>query len=152
MFSWLLIKSVFFRRKSIVANTNTNSTATAISLERIERVWVVALALVSKLWNSYFCNCSNFFCFCSSFFLITFLFQNFLKLLGEWGCLPVRAKPHEPVYAYMLYVRTKYQPVYNEISTSSFLLRTKYQPAHFSSEKNIFLYRGGKTTMYFFII
>ena len=101
MFSWLLIKSVFFRRKSIVANTNTNSTATAISLERIERVWVVALALVSKFWNSYFCNCSNFFCFCSSFFLITFLFQNFLKLLGEWGCLPVRAKPHEPVYAYM---------------------------------------------------
>ena len=42
----------FIRSKSIVTNTNTNTntntTATAFSLERIERVWVVALALISK--------------------------------------------------------------------------------------------------------
>ena len=54
-----------------------------------------------------------------------FLFQNFLKLLGEWGGLPVRAKPHEPVYAYMYIERLIYQPVFTEISTSSFFSTKK---------------------------
>ena len=52
-----------------------------------------------------------------SFFIelvILFFHSNFL---GEWGGLPVRAKPHEPVYAYV-YMKgpninqfwAKYQP------------------------------------------
>ena len=41
----LFYKISFFRSKSIVTNTN----ATAISLERIERVWVWALAFIEQV-------------------------------------------------------------------------------------------------------
>ena len=70
--------------------------------------------LISKFWNSFFCFCNNFlfvavsfaftgtvsFIFCSSCFWLLFYFKTF-KLSGEWGGLPVRAKPHEPCISYM---------------------------------------------------
>ena len=59
----------FIRSKSIVANTNAN--AAAFSLKRIERVWVVALALV--YWNSFllFSVAVIYFLFYCSNFLFT---------------------------------------------------------------------------------
>ena len=88
-------KLIFRKQKCplpLVAN------AVAISLKRILRLRVEVLAI--DFWNSsyfYWSICFIFTGIVSFYFYWNSLFflSNFL---GEWGGLPVRAKPHEPVY------------------------------------------------------
>ena len=126
------------------------------TIQRIERVWVCGIGIwitgivcfvtesnLFLIWTSYLSVIEPVSFFEPVSFWLLFYFKTFSNFWVS-GAAPVRAKPHEPCIYIYVYVRTKYQPVYNEISTTSFLLRTKYQPPHFFFRKNIVLHRGGE--------
>ena len=139
MSSRLLIKSVLLEIKALLQI----QMLLPFTIQRIERVWVGALALF--YWNSFFYFCSSFlfvivsfcfywislfFVFWTSFLSVTvaviyFLFQNFFKLLGEWGGAREGQAP-----------RTMYIHMYMKGPNIN-QFWAKYQPAHFCWERNI---------------
>ena len=83
----------FIKSMPLVANAN----AVAISLERILRLGVGALAF--DLLNKLFSNLKQLLLIWTSWLL--FWFQNFSKFSGSGAACPLGQSPTNPVYAYM---------------------------------------------------
>ena len=100
----------FIKSMPLVANANI----VAISLIRFVRVGV--LAVVFWFLEEVVSYCSSSFFYWSSFIIETvsfdycssnFFLSKLFKIFGEWGGLPIRAKPHEPCICIYVYERTK---------------------------------------------